>query len=922
MSSYLSQPYQIQQPQESVNVQLVGQTLNNLQTRYDTNKAYVDQTLAKYKMLRGLSTSDNEYTAAKVSEAEAVMKEYSRKNGDLSLSTNRDSLLSALDGVYNDPIVQNAIQNKAVYDKYNTEVSKRKEKGDGSYNDLNYQYGLAKGGVNDYMQGKTKKLSNLSYTPYTDYKKTTMEKAIKFKQLKGDQEIQVPDANNPGYMIKTKISGLTPEEIVNYFPDMLDANETKQMAIEGWGMLSGASPEVIKQQADSFFNTAKAGLSKKIEMENAIFNSSTSTEQQKQEALRLKNSYTAQLTDFQNKENSMDKTDPEQVGYMLNRQGFMNSAANLFSGRKSVTYEVDDKYYKDIDLANKEREYQLDLAKYDMSVVEHNAKMKKDYGVNPDGTKSQDNLWKPSPEAGQKLDEPSEVYTGAKEAYNTSYNNIINATQGAYNDKLTTDNHRKIFEEKLKKDNYEIRNGKIVSTISNNPMSKASAAESAFKESGMYNINYGDSNYEKVISDNAETRGFLGRALMKAEKQMSKDFDTDSFVNDFDNVKSALTTFSPTRIFDFEENLGVIGAIADPITRISRENNKGNTPEEQRREDVSVKMDKLIKDNGGKENLRKKVKSNPSLLIAMKSLLDEAATVDSAITTGISFGNPTEATKKVVDALEKEGIRPFIKTKMSVNIPTEQERENIVNLLPQQLNDKDGNPTALNSATFDIKKPITVVTGNEYIDIVQDKGMNAKGVALPQAKQRVFKGTPAYNAVMENMSTETGFKLDAKVLPSSYSIKASVRPKFVNASDEVIHTNLISRYQTNVNQKLKTQLRNEIGVDPAVFFTTRDTKLYLRSTLPKTVTDAQIDTFVSNVENNFDKYRIELQPNNGQNWVVKIDSPKSGETTKYLSRGSELDLDYMYIVKNMPQLLIMKELTKQLIEDPEKIDRL
>ena len=44
------------------------------------------------------------------------------------MSSTRDTMLSALENVYNDPIVQNAIQNKAVYDNFNAEVSKVKEK--------------------------------------------------------------------------------------------------------------------------------------------------------------------------------------------------------------------------------------------------------------------------------------------------------------------------------------------------------------------------------------------------------------------------------------------------------------------------------------------------------------------------------------------------------------------------------------------------------------------------------------------------------------------------------------------------------------------------------------------------------------------------------------------------------------------------
>lgn len=169
MSSYLSQPYQAGQPLELPNVGIIRANVKELQTQYDYNKSIIDQTLAKYESLRGLSDSDNEYIAAKVKEAESIMKSYGRKNGDLSMSTTRDTMLSALEGVYKDPVVQNAVQNKAVYDNFNAGVAKIKEKDGGKYySNTNYQDALEQGGVQAYMQGKTKKLGNLNYNEYVN----------------------------------------------------------------------------------------------------------------------------------------------------------------------------------------------------------------------------------------------------------------------------------------------------------------------------------------------------------------------------------------------------------------------------------------------------------------------------------------------------------------------------------------------------------------------------------------------------------------------------------------------------------------------------------------------------------------------------------------------------------------------------------
>ena len=84
------------------------------------------------------------------------------------MSTTRDTMLSALESVYNDPIVQNAVQNKAIYDNFNAEVSKIKEKNPEKYSDVNYQDALEQGGVQDYLQGKVKKLGSLRYNDYVN----------------------------------------------------------------------------------------------------------------------------------------------------------------------------------------------------------------------------------------------------------------------------------------------------------------------------------------------------------------------------------------------------------------------------------------------------------------------------------------------------------------------------------------------------------------------------------------------------------------------------------------------------------------------------------------------------------------------------------------------------------------------------------
>lgn len=904
MSNYLSQPIEKTKIESTFNAPLADKALSMLQGKYDANKAMIDQTLAMYKNnLKGLRDFDNEYISARLKEADSYIKSYGNK--DFSLTSTTNTLTNNLKSIVEDPIIQSAVLNKAKKDKYDLEVDKIKKEGKGTYNNRNYKYGLHKAGYDAYMKGESNSIGSLDYTPYIDYKATSMEKAIKLKQLKGEETIEVPDGR--GGKIVTKINGLTPNEVINYFPELLNEQERAQMKIDGWGVLAGADKSVIQQQADTYFSTLKEELTNKIKEEENIINLSTSSASQRDESTRLKNVYTTQLKDLEEKEGNIDKTDAEQVGYLLNKQSYMNMAKNLFTGRKSVTYEEDKVFNAERNYLLAVDKFELDKQKEQREVMEFEAKMAKEYNLNPDGTKKQ---WETTPIQNQNVEDATDLYADTKDTFNKAYNTVISTAESAYNDALSTKEHKELFEANLKKYDYKIENGKIVSTIKDNKVSKASAAEMAFKFSGMYNIK---PEYEKIISDSSEKRRVLSNALVKAEKEFDKDFDVSKYVDNFQNVAEGLASNSIFRALDLQYLLG--HATRPP----------GLTEEDLKRVLVATKMEQFVKGQGGTEALKLKIKNNPSLAIKMKELIQEAADSDFLI---VDFGyeDPSKTSRKMSEALKKEGIQDFTKMKMSANVPTEQERANIINLLPQQLNDEKGNPQPLGLAKFDAKAPMTVIQGTDYIDIIQDKGVNTKGETLKPAKHRVFKNSAGYNEIMKNIDSDVEFKINAQNVPTSYKVESSIKPIFVansRGSDDPSVGNFYNRYVTNVNPNLRKEIQTRaLGIDPRLFATKEDTKNAIKAVTKGKVTDEQITKLVDKISDNYEKYKVEIIPNNRANWVVKLDTPTMGATRKYLTSSPELDSDYTYIVKNMPQILIMTEIINKLAQDPSSIDKI
>jgi hypothetical protein len=240
MSSYLSRPYQEGRPSPLPNVDIVRSNVRELQTKYDQNQAIIESTIAKFDMIKLLRPEENEYLAGRLIEAQSAIDAYSQSNGDLSRNTTRDTMLSAFKGIYKDPIILNAIEQKTKYDNLNAEVAKRKEKNDGSYSDVNYQYSIYKGGVQDYMQGKTKKLGDLSYTPQANPQKELKDIADNIEKY--DTEIEKTWTED-GYIYTQKGKVMSPDKLKAIAESFLTDGAKKQLTINGWASIHQGTTE-------------------------------------------------------------------------------------------------------------------------------------------------------------------------------------------------------------------------------------------------------------------------------------------------------------------------------------------------------------------------------------------------------------------------------------------------------------------------------------------------------------------------------------------------------------------------------------------------------------------------------------------------------------------------------------------------------
>ena len=379
--NYLSQEYKIQQPQSNVDLQVVDKTLATLQGKYDANKSQIDQTLAQYSQnLKGLTALDNEYIADKLKQVKTQIDNYSKKNSNLAYNYNKDSILTAITSVMSDPLVQDIVISKQNYDKYNSEISELQKKNPEKVNNANYAFGLHQGGYYDYMQGKSKKLGAMQYTPYVDLQEKHFKDLKAIKDLKGKRFIETVDPNNPGQTIRKEIDGLTKSEISDYFSSSLSGQERMQMQINGWSKY--AQPNTIassKQMYSDYTNQVVKNKEQDLYKIKADAKNPLLGADKKEIYKRQAEEIEYEIRDLKNLDAS--KLSPDTIAFELEKANYTNSISNIASTEWSTSIDKNDAYFAEQDLDIKRQNLMISAEKLNIEKL----KLAKDYSVDSNG---------------------------------------------------------------------------------------------------------------------------------------------------------------------------------------------------------------------------------------------------------------------------------------------------------------------------------------------------------------------------------------------------------------------------------------------------------------------------------------------------------------------------------------------------------
>lgn len=349
--NYLSTPLEYTPSKSSVNLPLVQKIMSMQQGTYDVAKQNIQQTLDAFGVQAVLRPQDAEYIQAKLSGVTAKINSFENKN--LAQSNVTDSIMGTIKSAARDPFILSAIENTRKYKTYEQEVATTKEKKPELYNDANYKYGLAKGGFQNYIDGKSDKIGNLTYTPYTDTAKTLKDYSENL-----DKYADVVKENTPDglYFVNKEGKRLTQGDIENQISTLLSDKEKQQMQINGWshyqdGIPAEATINAFKDYSKTKLDTIDGQLA---EVQTKIANSTNETEKNNL------NSYLTQLTknreDLQNEHNDrIAKKDFGNMSYEMEYNNTIGRFAKVFAfDNVGTTYSVNSAAVDQLKLQYKE----------------------------------------------------------------------------------------------------------------------------------------------------------------------------------------------------------------------------------------------------------------------------------------------------------------------------------------------------------------------------------------------------------------------------------------------------------------------------------------------------------------------------------------------------------------------------------------
>lgn len=904
MSNYLSSEYRITNPVSAVDLQVVDNTLSTLQKKYDTNTALIEQTLAYYdENLKGLRESDNQYIAEKLKRVKSTIDEYKKKNVNLAYNYNRDSIMSAVKETLNDPIVKDAITSRQNYMQYNSQLEKIKEKNPEKVNDANYAYGLYQGGYYDYMQGKTKTLGSMQYTPFEDITEENLKQLKTIKDLKGKKFVEMEDPTNPGRIIRREIDGLEDTEIQQYMGGLMSSQALKQIEINAW-YKNGA--QNIEKNREPILNQYKAYNDKQIsnytqnmEYYQSVEKSSKPESEKEKARLALK---TLQSNIDSLKNIDYSKLSTTSVVADLEKRNYINSISQMAKAEWSTEFKKNEVYYADQDLDIKRQKLELDKAelalKFRKEGLDSNGNLISavDSGAisqTPADTQLQEKL-----EA-----ESAQTFTTEKD-HNEAYKGLLDEAKNILTNASSAD------EDVLKK-SLEKR-GVIVTANGSFAFKDAESIKNYSLANTVYEVFKQEGKSTPKLTSNYEIKQETSKALLQGRKEgylevFSK--DSDKYVNSFLN--------------GLEEN-------RDTFSIMSDVRNSGFSVEDRRGREVLIKKaEDFIKNAGGQKNIVNYLKSNPDKLAEFSNLnkiLNSMPNLSLDINVSSKSDLEKDAEQYIEKALKKRTEGTSFSAYNVFNVVDDKLRENVLRQVQTGVGSGVMNVSSgkaiETTRSFDPKLNLSIRKYGDDIYIEQSQVGN-KTEGTVQLRYVVNKASTMYKQLseyvqLEKPSAKQYFEAGKNFSDRDVKLKY---PDYQNGAD-------FENYQFKINREL------EPFVDKNVFFSVVNGNagmLSAKDGVDKTIdfyrdtlkmNSQEVEVLRQNIETNLPFYKATVESKRNEKtdrfefYLSVADTRNGGKNIPSLdvSLGTDkLDYGFYHSLENYPQVFILNRLLRDVV---------
>lgn len=877
MASYLSTPDSPQQVQSPIDLKLLNQALAANQGRYDDGLQKYQNNLAQLKVQENLLLRDED--KLRFSQNVQGLIDEVNKSGKINWAksglTNKINTYTnlAIDDYTLDQIgISQSIRN------FDAEMQKKREKNDGSYSDTNYAYAQTQAGIAEYLAGvdsqgnKVDRIGALRYTNYIDVNKSAIEKAKAFKELKGEETVEIPFTDSDGVRRTktTSVKGLTESEIIAYMPQILSPEEGKQLQINGWAKYQGEGGLAVAQEAfKSYTKNVEQNFNENISRYDTGYNNKNLTQEQRNQAFKNKTAEEDRKTQYLQGFKSIDVNNSASIGGFLETINWKTNFAKMAGAKTSVTYDTDAAFYDAKDL-------ELKYSAEDRAKQKHILEMAKlQQEVNPTGVTGGTSGVSLSNLPDENTSETNPYATLVKD-FGAESAGIVDLANSVLEGGGIDANTKKSYN-----DNYAdaVRKG----------YAPATAAKTAFNKSGMSNL-------------------FPQQYSQMLEAYVRRN-DMASVLKESNNQTIAVFQQNPSKyVGSLREKLDALGRTettgAYGIPIVSK---TANAVEVKQAQD-------FVNQNGGWGNLQRSLLADPSKIPVFDNILnglENVADRSGVRTTLNPFGSPSlrdDSISKRNEVVVNKG-KGIVTTNKLATITNEKAREQIINAIPQ----------VEGEVPFDPKKGLSFQrTPEGNFEVIQSGAKEGvKGIFGSARTYVVKKGDDLYSTLNKLALNEAQSR---EVIAGNYT--TPINNENIQFFD-IQQKGALNKASNFISSTLGANFQMGSKVNPSYFLTQPTTdqvyKQKLQSIIPAEKIEALTDLMSSDAYN---KFTVSATPVQGQ-WTTSVSLKKGGaplllsetETGKQV-----MDKQLLLFIKQYPQILVGEAVLEYLQQNPKEID--